>query len=946
MRKVVIIPLLCLFLAAAFAQKPNTKASPAKPVAAKPTPPKSKPAAKPTPKPKVRDSEIEKAEFDKIAAITDPAEKLEALQRYEVDFPKSDKLAEVVEMIVVSRAVIAAQKLEAHETEAGIALFKLAIKEAPTPIPDKLFDAVMINFPTNLFYQGQRVAAVEVAALIEEKAGNNAKQLLNLAAFYLGIEQSGEAKRIAEKVIANQPDMPDAYQTLGLAQRMSFQSAESAAAYAKALELKPDSVISKRSLAEMKRSLGKTEEAAALYRELLALNPDDPDARTGLILCLFDLEKKEDAESEMARALELNPGNLPLLAGAAYWYAAHNQGEKAVEIAQKAIEIEPRYIWSHIALARGFMDQNKPLDAERVLLSARQYGNFPTLEYEIASARLIAGFYRDAVEELEKSFAVKDGMVNARLGGRVPKETKSFIELISFERRASIFEPLAADNPENAGRLKALLDLTQLLGAKDASEAEIIAAADAFIEGDDRMKFHRQLYVASILLQKRRALPKVLELMKAAALKSDSAADGPNVTSAILADQLYESRVISIARNQLVLVPEVPRQMLSAIVRGKIEDMTGWALFQQSDRAGALIHLRRAVSVMPDKSAWWRASVWKLGAVLEADGKDAEALDNYIKSYVTDRPSGIKYLTIASLYRKVHGNIDGLEAKIGVNPDAGTAAENTGPAPVPSPSTDVPSAVPVAETTPAPEPKTTPEIRPTPSSDPVAAGAQEETTPKTSSTPEAEPEPTPGPPPKVEATPETSPAGETFPTPSPEPSPDIAPADKPDNVKSDPEKPANSPDKPKQRDLFDPVVITVPSAGPSKSRNLPPNPPAEGEGKKTDSSGAERPRVVGEKTKPGPEAPRCAITFSQENIALANNGGSIGLLVGIDGEGNAEDLQATSSSPGDVAVAYDPATGSSRKAFFVIKSISKKMGLFTVTFEGACGKKEITVKVN
>ena len=46
--------------------------------------------------------------------------------------------------------------------------------------------------------------------------------------------------------------------------------------------------------------------------------------------------------------------------------------------------------------------QKKPLDAERTLLGARRYGNFPTLEYEIASARLMAGFYRDAAEELDK----------------------------------------------------------------------------------------------------------------------------------------------------------------------------------------------------------------------------------------------------------------------------------------------------------------------------------------------------------------------------------------------------------------------------------------------------------------------------------------------------------------------------------------------------------------
>ena len=68
-----------------------------------------------------------------------------------------------------------------------------------------------------------------------------------------------------------------------------------------------------------------------------------------------------------------------------------DEGNRAVELAENAIEREPRYIWSHIAYARGLMSQGKPVAAEQVLMKARAYGNFPTLEYELASARLAAG---------------------------------------------------------------------------------------------------------------------------------------------------------------------------------------------------------------------------------------------------------------------------------------------------------------------------------------------------------------------------------------------------------------------------------------------------------------------------------------------------------------------------------------------------------------------------
>ena len=252
--------------------------------------------------------------------------------------------------------------------------------------------------------------------------------------------------------------------------------------------------------------------------------------------------KQAEAEKELEKALDKEADNLPLLSGAAYWYAAHENGVKAIDLAQAAIGIEPRYIWSHIALARGYMVQKRPLDAERVLLSARQYGNFPTLEYELASARMMAGFYREAVEELRKSFTLKDGVIETHLGGRIPKESKSFTELISYERRASIFAPGAADSPENAAALKALLDLTLKLEAAEPNEADVSAAADDFIGGDDNMKFHRQIYASNALLQKKVALPKVLDIMKSATGNTDRALDVANASSAVLADQLYESR--------------------------------------------------------------------------------------------------------------------------------------------------------------------------------------------------------------------------------------------------------------------------------------------------------------------------------------------------------------------------------------------------------------------
>lgn len=623
-------------------------------------------ASKPSPTPKKEISE--KEEFDKAVAVTDTAERISALKGFSVKFPESPNRVPALEMLAASRASYAEEKMQAGETDTALIVFKQTVDELPAPVPPKLFTETVYKIPATLYWRGQRTAAVEAAKIIEAKVGDNAAQLVDLATFYLGIEGGGEAKRLAEKAVQLDPASATAYQALGLANRLNFDLEASAAAYAKALELDPASAAARRSLAEMKRALGNSAEAVSLYREILSKDENDRAARNGLTLSLFEAGKISEAEAELASSLEQNSKDVVLLAGAAYWYAANNQPDKAVDLAQKAVAAEPRYIWSHIALARGLIGQKKPLEAERILLGSRQYGNFPTLEYEIASARLMAGFYREAAEELKKSFSISDGVIKTKLGGRVQTEGKDFVELLAAERRASIFAPGSAASPEHASRLKLLLQLTETINSPGSGETDIVRAADEFVAGDDGMKLHRQLYAADALVKKKLALPKVLELMHSAIGKADASLDVLAPAAAVMASELYESRSLAIARGEVIRVPDVPRQMLSAIVRGRIEEIAGWALYHQGSQAEAIVRLRRAVSVLPEKSAWWRSSVWKLGAALEADGKDTEALDLYIKSYVTDKPDLAKYISVERLYQRVHGNTEGLEAKIGPNP--------------------------------------------------------------------------------------------------------------------------------------------------------------------------------------------------------------------------------------------------------------------------------------
>lgn len=976
MKKSALLFFLILFSLTAFGQKPK---------------PANKPTKKPANSAKIVAVEVadEKEIFEKAVGQKSAADRIAALQKFAESFPASNEKTRALEIIVSARAAIADEKLRSGDAAGGTELFKSAVKDAPTPVSDKLFTEILLQIPTNLFLRAQQAAAIEVAGLVEQKVEGNANQLLGLATFYIGTENAAEARRLAEKAIAINPNLPAAYQTLGLASRVNFQLEDAANAYAKALELDANSTVSKRSLAEMRRAIGKTEEAVTLYREILAKDESDAAARTGLALSLFDSGKRAEAEAETAKLLEQNPNNLPLLVGAAYWYAARNDGAKAVELAQKAIAVEPRYTWSYIAMARGFLAQKRPMDAEKALLTARQYGNFPTIDYELASVKFAAGFYREAAEELSKNFAVKLGILETKLGGRIQVRAKDFIDLLNLERQASIFEPFAADSAENADKIKALFDFTQKTEAAEANEIAVSEAADEFVKGEDRMKVHRQIFAANRLLESKKALPKVLELTKAAVAGVDSALGAANPAAAILADELYDSRRMAMIRGQLIIVPDVSRQTLLNILRGRIEDISGWSLYQQGKIGEAVIRLKRAVSVLPEKSSWWRGSQWRLGVALDADGKSKEALEAYIKSYTSAEPDVARRNVIEAVYQKLNGSLEGLDQRIGAKPVTASVEPSLQTQTAEIVAQNSVKEVPATQTSPTPESKSTPEIKPTIEPQPSPT-PEVKTTPETSLTPELKttPQPTveptaqvetekkPTPAPKIETAPTVSPTPEPKPentptaSPTPEPKTENTPAAsstpelKVENVPTVLPTPEPSPEKKQTvenptpeiksdksvKPLFEPIIISVPKTETTKPEvksdetvaelKLPDN--------KNDSLTV-RPRVVTVVTTsdlPTGEIAQCKIIASQENISLLHGGGNLGILIGFERDGDLKQITASTGSPNDIEVMFEPDIGAQAgKAFFVIKSISSNKGIYTVKFDAPCGSKNVLVKV-
>jgi uncharacterized membrane protein YgcG/tetratricopeptide (TPR) repeat protein len=684
----------------------------------------------------------EKTELDAIVLLP-TAERIEKLKAFIEAHPRSALKTFAEELLVSAHASLGDEKLKNGDAVGGVEQFGEAITRSPEKISDAFFVKVVSQLPINLYMRGQRTASLDAARLIEAKVKDDPKRLLTLALFYLSIEEADEAARVSERAIQLQPEMAAAHQALGASRHIALRLDEAATEYARALELDPKLTTARRSLADLRRATGKSEDALALYRELLTTDPADKPARAGLVLSLLDLGKKEEAERELDTALKMDASNLPLLVGASYWFAAKNEPKRAEELATRAIEIEPRYTWAHIALARSLVAQKRPLEAERVLRFARAYGRFPTLDYELASVLAAIGLYEEAATELARSFTIKDGQIETRLAGRTLTHAATFIELLAPERRAGIFQPASADTEANARMLKGLLALMSLLNASEGQgrspdSALLASAQQDFLSGEDGTLAFRQLYAASRLLQSGVGLPTVVELSEAASSGVEAALDAPASTVGVMADELRDARAQALASGGTLAVGEVQRSVLSRIMRGHIEDLIGWSLFNQDKQSEALTHLRRAVSVLPENSAWWRKAHWHLGATLEATGSQQEALAAYLKSYNPYAPDPVRRVIIETLYRKVNGSLDGLDSKIGPSPSVSSnTSGNTGASTSQPTQSTTPATTETLQPTPlpSPEPSATP---PTTPAQPPSTSEATQTAPPATEQPKTE----------------------------------------------------------------------------------------------------------------------------------------------------------------------------------------------------------------
>lgn len=591
-------------------------------------------------------------------AIEDPEARIAALQK----FLKTNNLPEQArtarEAIVASWAQLAEKQLSQNNIEKAVADFRRAIAGLPPTVSDRFFVDTVIRIPQATSMRGYRPEAVELARLLEKRYSKDPLKLAAIGEYYMTIEAPADAIRCLELAAGLKDQEAQVHRLLGAAYRLGLRLDDAIHEYQLTIGRNREDKRAYYELANLYRAHGAYTDAIGLYQKQLAIEPRHSPSYKGLALAYLAMGEEEQFNAALRKVRELNESgedvtqDIYLQTQLAFIYLAQRRLPAARQAAEAALVVEPRYAWARIAAAEVDLAEGKYFEAERNLLAARNFANFPTLRFTLGKLYLAVEDFDGALEQFAQAFQYSEAnRFSTQLGGTLPVSSESLRELLSREHQAAIFLAESPTSPElfqiaeSLVRLDAALRGLSKANSPEKARAEALQNADRFLDAEKSRRAFRALYLAQRLVSVPDFAPKVIELADAV------------LGMAAIATELDGS---------LRDYPNYDRDGRLRIVSGRAWDLKGWALYKagkQAEATSALIEAVRAYGPLPEV----KRALWRLAIVKETGGELPWALDLYLAGYQAPEKAtsaDVNRTVIELLYRRVNGSLDGLDERL------------------------------------------------------------------------------------------------------------------------------------------------------------------------------------------------------------------------------------------------------------------------------------------
>jgi tetratricopeptide (TPR) repeat protein len=645
--------------------------------------------------------------LERIRAMSLPSDRISALEKFIVTQRGSD-VQQAKELLLREYTLRGEQHLREGSPQNAAKDFEAVLRLAPEKINDKFFDQYIFPMPVAMSAFGFRAESVDLMRSFEKRFETDANRMVQIGFFYVQIEAPLEAVRVLEQTVKLAPGDHRAHNALGSAYLINLRLNDALAEFEKALDLNASDEFANLNIANILRSMGDFERAEQFYRKHIKLKDKDSEAHGGLAITLFALGRNEQAQREMQIAMEIDSNDYRVLTQLAFFFLNRRKPDMARPLIDRAARIVPRFAWVHIAKANADLLENKYGDSLSTMITAQEYGQFATMNFELIKMLMAVDGYDQALNIMSKAFTVTpEGEFETMLGGVSKARSQRLDLLIERERQASLFlnesptTTLQFRLAEALGKIDRYLEIAstakkQASGGSGAAKPKRPVAGAT--KGAKSGKGNEE--EAVVATRPRRAASETPSANEPLSAGRDAGLQGMDellravTTFTSLDDGRQPFRMIWVARrlteqgialdaaeqlarralamaesatepdNSMRDAPLLDREGRRGVFLGRVYDVLGWALFKKGDTRNAIANLTKSVeSYLP--SAERKTALWHLAVATEEAGDNKNALEFYIASFEAGSSSEkIRKAQIENLYKKVNGSLAGLEERL------------------------------------------------------------------------------------------------------------------------------------------------------------------------------------------------------------------------------------------------------------------------------------------
>ncbi len=279
----------------------------------------------------------------------------------------------------------------------------------------------------------------------------NADAYYNIGRAYEELENYEKAAENYKKFIDSNPqDLKDTYLRLGISQLESEQYEGAAESLEQAVKNNPENNNLKYRLADTYKKIGGYDDAASIYTNLAENNPKDANLYFNMMIKMYDEANMPNKAIESAEKLiELEPESADAHYNVGYMYMRQDQYSEAIPIFKKAIELNPDMEYAYMNLAVCYSQINQYSNSIEVLrkLVDKQPNNADAW-LSIAVNYLKMKRWRSAIEPLRKTIELEPKNAQAYYNLGI-----AYLNLRDNANAREVYLQLKEINPEMAKRL-------------------------------------------------------------------------------------------------------------------------------------------------------------------------------------------------------------------------------------------------------------------------------------------------------------------------------------------------------------------------------------------------------------------------------------------------------------------------------------------------------------